>query len=232
MAAGGPETAGTEARETDHWRIVLVARGVDLEDAAECSLDAPSMRFCGSVTAASGGTTSPRSPDLIVLDCAGLVGGVLDLLVATHRRWPDAVALLVGGPDDSHWLAGAAALGVRGALPRGADVAQIAAAADAIRRGELWFSRRTTRQVLAAMLGAQRALLREHLEHAPDLTDREREVARRAIDGLSRQAIALELQITPRAVGDHLVNIYRKLRIHRRPELLLRIAAAHRTDGE
>jgi len=54
-------------------------------------------------------------------------------------------------------IANALLLGVRGALPSGADMAQIATAANNIRNGELSFSRRQTRQILSAALSAQRA---------------------------------------------------------------------------
>lgn len=51
------------------------------------------------------------------------------------------------------------------------------------------------------------------------LTDREEEVAKLAADGLRNKEIALQLQISPWTVKNHLQSIYTKLNIDRRSKL-------------
>jgi len=51
------------------------------------------------------------------------------------------------------------------------------------------------------------------------LTTTERRVAELVADGLSNRAVASALLISPKTVGAHLANIYRKLDVHSRTEL-------------
>lgn len=55
-------------------------------------------------------------------------------------------------------------------------------------------------------------------EAAP-LTARELEIAQLVADGLSNDEIAARLYISPRTVGTHLTNVYKRLEIHSRAEL-------------
>jgi len=68
------------------------------------------------------------------------------------------------------------------------------------------------------------------LDEAPGLTDRERDVARHAVHGRNNREIAGELAMTEPAVLDLLRHAYRKLRAHRRSELILRLALGHRVE--
>jgi DNA-binding NarL/FixJ family response regulator len=215
----------------DSWRVILLTRDVSLDEAQNGALDLPRMRFSGT-TQAAGFDRRPAlpRPDLIVLDCTGADDHGLSLLVAGHRRWPDARVLLLGAPDDAPWLAKAVRFGVRGALPRDYNASQLGEAARHIHDGELWFSRRLTQEILSINLQEQRSLLLEHLAEAPELTDRERDVARHAVQGLSNREIARELALQEPAVQDLLQHAYRKLRAHRRSELILRLALGHRVE--
>jgi DNA-binding NarL/FixJ family response regulator len=224
--AGGRTPAGS-----DSWRVILLTRDVSLDEAQEGALDVPRLLFRSTVQTAGRGRRAPTSrPDLIVLDCTGADDHGLGLLVAGHRRWPDAHVLLLGAPDDAPWLAKAVRFGVRGALPRDYDASQLGEAAEHIHDGELWFSRRLTQEILSINLQEQRSLLLEHLAESPNLTDRERDVARHAIHGLSNREIARELALNEPAVQDLLQHAYRKLRAHRRSELILRLALGHRVE--
>jgi DNA-binding NarL/FixJ family response regulator len=214
-----------EALAQDRWRVVLVTRDLPPETAAEQPIELPRLRFTGTVTSVRRGDGSPSDPDLVVLDCAGAADHGLELLASTHRRWPSAAILLVGAPDDARWLASAMRLGARGALSGGADMAQIGAAAENIGKGELWFSRRRTREILALALEEQGAALLEHLDATPDLTEREREIGRLLILGLTGRVAAAALGISENAVASHVANLERKLRVHGRNSLAVRLAS-------
>ena len=171
-----------------------------------------------------------EKPDLVVLDCTGVEDHGFSLLVGAHRRWPDAPVLLLSAPDDPAWLAQAVRLGVRGALPEGYEHPQVREAAERIQQGELWFSRRLTQEILSIEVQEHRALLLEHLAESPDLTDRERDVARHAVQRMSHAEIADALGLEESSVHELMQRAYHKLRANHRSELILRLALGHRSD--
>ena len=59
------------------------------------------------------------------------------------------------------------------------------------------------------------------------LSQRESEIARRMLDVVSESDIAEQLSIAPRTVHGHLERLYRKLRVHNRYELVVRLFSAY-----
>lgn len=227
-----PAADGLEPAEPGDLRVVLLSRDVSLDEAHATAFDVPRMVLRGSVTSVAN-DARPQSlpPDLVVLDCTGVPDHGFGLLVGAHRRWPDARVLLLDAPEDPAWLAKAVRLGVRGALPPGYDRAEVSVAAERIRQGELWFSRKLTQQILSIEVQEHHSLLVEHIAESPLLTDRERDVARHAVRGLSNAEIAAALGIRESNVQELVLLAYRKLRKSRRSELLLRLALGHRFEA-
>ena len=64
------------------------------------------------------------------------------------------------------------------------------------------------------------------------LTERERDVARQAVQGMSSRAIALRLCISERTVENHLQKAYAKLGVHSRAELIALVAGTHALASE
>ena len=60
------------------------------------------------------------------------------------------------------------------------------------------------------------------------LTAGERKVAERVAEGRRNDEIAAELGVSPRTVEWHLTNVYRKLRVRSRTELVLRTVLMRR----
>ena len=232
MAREPGSTEGSRAPSSaESWRVALLTRDVPLDEAEDNAFDVPRMVFRGSVQpAARPERVNGRAPDLVILDCTGADEHGMGLLVGAHRRWPDARVLLLAAPDDAEWLARAVHLGVRGALPTGYDPSQVSQAAERIRLGELWFSRRLTQQILSIQVHQHHSLLLEHLAESPGLTERERDVARHAVQGLSNAEIANELGLHVAAVQELIRHAYRKLRAQHRSELILGLAMGHRVD--
>lgn len=73
------------------------------------------------------------------------------------------------------------------------------------------------RQLAAACPGARTPLL--HAPPAPGLTERERQVARLAAQGLTSDQIAQRLVISVRTAESHLYHVFGKLGVHTRDEL-------------
>ena len=62
------------------------------------------------------------------------------------------------------------------------------------------------------------------------LTERERQVAELAADGMSNKEIASKMSVSPYTVANHLKNVFRKLRVNSRVELSRRLQ--HLADSE
>jgi DNA-binding CsgD family transcriptional regulator len=73
------------------------------------------------------------------------------------------------------------------------------------------------RRLAAACPGARTPLL--HPPPAPGLTDRERQIARLAAQGLTSEQIAQRLVISVRTAESHLYHVFRKLGVHTRDQL-------------
>jgi DNA-binding CsgD family transcriptional regulator len=96
--------------------------------------------------------------------------------------------------------------------------------------GHLW---RIALEVQAAEIGGRRGL-REHWWADPalaGLSERQMEILRRVVRGERVPDIAQELVITASTVRNHLSGIYRKLGVHSRSELMLRLMPRD-ADGE
>lgn len=74
-------------------------------------------------------------------------------------------------------------------------------------------------------LRASGLTLRRRQPAAPErLTPQELQIARLVADGKSNRDVAATLFVTPKTVEFHLTRVYRKLGIHSRSELVLRMA--------
>lgn len=165
-------------------------------------------------------------------DLASLPTGELVLIDAGHPEAPDFSAslwqewsrrlrllVLSSEPNDDEGLAALDA-GASGYCHLYASPLTLRNALDVVASGELWVGRALMTRLLRSVGRASRP--------APDawshnLTEREREVARRAAHGDSNLAIADALGITERTVKAHLTAIFEKLNVADRLQLALRV---------
>lgn len=162
--------------------------------------------------------------------------------VASGQPWSGALtlrirALLAGDPDEADALFGSAnALHARAGRPfehartlylwgvrlrtdhqRAAATARLRTAAAMLEHlgdGAWAEQAHAELRVLGASTGAPRA------DEHPALTVREREIVRHVRDGLTNREIAARLFLSPRTIDHHLRNVFRKLEIRSRTELL------------
>jgi len=148
-------------------------------------------------------------PDVVILDLElpGTAG--LDAIA----RFAAAVLVLTAyGTDDE--IERALAAGAKGYLLKGAPLADIERAIEAVSRGESYLDPRVTSRVLA-----RGSRIR--------LTGREREVLRLLAGGGSNKEIATRLGISERTVKFHATSIYSKLGADNRAQAVA-IAAEQR----
>lgn len=165
-------------------------------------------------------------------DLANLPPGEIIMIDASHpelpafdapvwQTWSQHLRLLVlsSAPHDEEGLAALDA-GASGYCHVYAAPMTLRNALDVVASGELWVGRALMTRLLRNVSRASRPV--------PDawghtLTEREREVARRAAHGDSNLAIADALGITERTVKAHLSAIFEKLGVADRLQLALRV---------
>ncbi len=142
----------------------------------------------------------------------------LAALVRLHRALPSARTLLISNSLELETIFRVLRLGVRGVIARTRAAADLGPALQAVARDELWLTRgQISRLLLLTALEPQHDLL--------ELTPRENAVMRGVLSGHSNKQIGRTLDIAEHTVKVHLHNIYVKLHLHRRVELLLRQTA-------
>jgi DNA-binding NarL/FixJ family response regulator len=154
-------------------------------------------------------------PEVLVVD-----GGAPEHLqwcgrLARMAEQPAVVVIGVRPEDDG--AAAALRAGARGIVCKGASAVQLVRAIRAVHEGVVW----APQSVLERALDVPRAGDLTP-DHDAKLTRRELEIAREAATGMSNKEIAGRLSISEATVKAHLSNIFRKLKVRDRLQLVFR----------
>jgi DNA-binding NarL/FixJ family response regulator len=161
-------------------------------------------------------------PDVVVMD---LQMPVLDGVEATRRlagAVPDTAVLVLTMFEDDEAVFAAMRAGARGYLLKGAEQEQILAAIRSVMAGQVVIGP----GVAARLLGHLAESARPSTAFG-ELTPRERQILDRVAQGRSNGAIAAELHLAAKTVGNHVSAIFAKLRVATRAEAV----AAAREGG-
>ena len=224
--AGGPRPQAEAAR-----RVAAFSRQADF---LECT-----RRTCAASAADTELAWSARSPvellrsaalhapDLLVLDGQSVDSPPDVLLAEVHALAPATVSLLVAEPVESRVLHRALAFGLRGLVTPERLERDLLPAARIVMTGQFWFSRSLTAELLSSGVHAPPQDAADTWRHLPSLSARELAVLHEVLQGCSNKDIARTLAISEQTVKIHLQNVYRKLRVHRRIDLMLLHASVH-----
>jgi DNA-binding NarL/FixJ family response regulator len=161
-----------------------------------------------------------QPPQVVVLD-VGLPGrSGLEVLPLLRQRLPQAEVLMHTVFDDADRIYQALCRGASGYVLKNQPLTELKAAVLEVARGGAPMSRAVARQVLA------------HFKPQPTtqaglLSEREQQVLEGMVDGLADKQVAARLGLSPDTVRTHVKNIYRKLQVSSRAELLSRHAKGH-----
>ena len=158
-----------------------------------------------------------RSPDVLVLDLRMPGRGGLDLLRdLAAERLPVRSVLLTAAITDEQ-VVEAVRLGAMGLVLKESSADALVDCVRKVHRGESWIERDTAARAFKTVLE------RENAAQAAGamLTPRELEIVRMVAQGLRNKVIAEKLAITEGTVKVHLHNIYEKLEVDGRLELVL-----------
>jgi len=160
-------------------------------------------------------------PDILLLDIRMPELTGLEVLPKIRAKSPGTKVLILSAFFDDDVIVEALQLGAKGYLSKTLTRPDLVKAVRATHAGELWAERRVLTQTLEGLLERVNNLHGSPPDGRETLTDREQEVVRWVIQGMTNKEIASQLAISEKTVKTHLSNIFSKLKVSRRLQLLL-----------
>jgi two-component system, NarL family, nitrate/nitrite response regulator NarL len=161
-------------------------------------------------------------PDIVVLDLRmpGLTGrenGGIDLLEALARECPDCKRIVLTAAITDEEVVDVLQHGASGLILKESPPDQLVECVRRVYAGEQWLDQNSVTRALRDVLS--RNTMRG--EASKTLTAREVEIVKMVGQGLRNRAIGDRLKISEATVKVHLYNIYQKLEVEGRVELVL-----------
>jgi two-component system, NarL family, nitrate/nitrite response regulator NarL len=158
-----------------------------------------------------------HQPDVLVMDLRMPGKSGLEVLRALASRQQTCRTILLTAIVRDDEVMEAVKLGVRGIVLKESSPEVLVDCVRRVHRGEQWIERETVTRALQRVLnrdGSER-------ENTDTLTPREIEIVRMVAQGLRNKVIAERLSISEGTVKVHLHNVYEKLGVDGRLELVL-----------
>ncbi len=193
--------------------VGLLASQPDIEVVGQAGNAREAMTVIASVT-----------PDVVLMDIAMPGQSGLDATREIRDRFPAVQVLVVTIHDREDYLFQALRAGAAGYVLKGAEVHDLLEAVRTAQRGEVYLFPSVTKKLVADYL--RRSQAGEDRTTYDGLSDREREVLGLIAQGLTTNAIAATLFLSPHTVQSHRDHIMAKLGLHSKAALI-KYAIAH-----
>lgn len=155
-------------------------------------------------------------PDLVLCDVVLVGRSGLELLKEVQDTRPELPVVMLSMHDEAIYALRSLRAGARGYLMKDTGGAEVLAAVKQVLAGGTAFGVGVTRQLLEDFAGRQRG----RRSPLAVLTDREFEILEMLGEGKTNREIASHLNLSPKTVETHRVNIRHKLHIKSTPELI------------
>ena len=153
-------------------------------------------------------------PDVILMDI-GLPGmsGISGMKII-NEKYPDVNIIMFTVYNDSHRIFESLCAGASGYLLKNTSFSEISQAIEIIYRGGSMMSPQIARKVINHFYTSRKR------SYSSPLTDKEKEIVMGLVDGLSYKMIADNACISLETVRSHIKNIYKKLHVHSKAEVI------------
>lgn len=158
-----------------------------------------------------------EQPEVLILDVSMEDGGGLEILHAVRQSGDKVPVIFLTVGIEPEKTVEALRLGVNGIVLKGSDPTELLLCIDAVMRGQNWIDARVTEKALLySVISKSR-----DIASGNTLTDREREIMKLIKTGLRNRDIATRCGLTEGTVKVHVHNIFQKLGVHSRAELIV-----------
>lgn len=154
-------------------------------------------------------------PDVVLVDISMPVLNGFDALSELRKLLPDTKVILLTMHEEPEYIIKAARSGANGYLLKNVDYEELHRAIGLVMSGQKYFNQQVS------------SILMEELHRKSDtdqlqekLTERESDILKEIVKGLSSKEIADKLFISSRTVDTHRNNLMKKLSVHNTAELV------------
>lgn len=213
-----PDHAAAPRATQQHRILIIEDHPLMREGIAMWINQDPALEVCGQCgTAAEGmGSVAQLKPDLVLCDITLSKGNGLELLKDISAFDSDLPVIMLSMHDELIYALRAMRAGARGYVMKQAGGGEVISAIYQVLKGDHAFSARVTSQIMAEMSGLNRG----RQSPVAALTDREFEILQLYGKGNSSGDIARILNLSPKTVGTHRINMCRKLGLKSTSELI------------
>jgi DNA-binding NarL/FixJ family response regulator len=153
-----------------------------------------------------------HQPDLLILDLNLPGTSGLDIIDVLRTNYPEMKILILSANYDEYSILTAIERGVHGYVSKDSDSDELILAIETILAGDEFFAEKVSRIVyLSFLMHTKSSSISVFIDENNFLSDRETEVLRCFADGMSYKQVADHLNISPRTVETHRMNIMSKL---------------------
>ena len=170
-------------------------------------------------------------PDIVMTDLSMPGGNGFDFIKTLQGKYPDIKVLVLSMHIEEAYIKKAIELGVFGYLPKDISQYELIEALHTVADGEMYFSTTVSKVMMGNMVKKVRKAEQSPFQTAK-LTQREKEIIRLILDGMSSPEIAEKLFISHRTVENHRANIMNKLKVRNTVELVKKILENEFWDQE
>lgn len=172
-----------------------------------------------------------RDVDVVLLDLRLHGEWALDKIRELRSHAPQVKVLAITASTDANLHKQAVTNGASGVFMKFEPSSLLIKAIEKVGNGEVWIDRTTTAEILHKLTSRQGTREEHDLEERiKSLTPRERDIIKCLSSGVTNQGIADILGISEKSVRNALSNIFGKLLVENRLELLM-FSTKHRLDG-
>lgn len=172
---------------------------------------------CTSLSDLAGKLNSQRQPDVLLLDINLLDSEGLATVKSTRQMAPNSELIVITGAYNNRLVTKSIETGVAAFLYKPFEMQRLRDALEAVISQSYYFDKMALSELVESL---QINTQTNASKIEAILTSAERIVVEKLTNGLSTKEMAMSLGIGVDAINYHLKNIYRKLNVHSRTELL------------